>query len=321
MEEHRHTHAHFLVQGIIRVEGVRMSLACGVAFGVVTVLSLVAILAGPGVAAGNLVANGSFEEFDAALPDGWSTSTNTSRVVSSVSIGVGRDGGKCVRLSCTTYPAWGTEKVGEKGFIQQAGIIIQPGRQYHISFWMRARGVDDSLVSAAIAGITGEARTPLSKTLNVGDEWERFDFDFTASRDNTEEKAQLVFSIQGLGSIWVDDVVVNALGEWPALISPRVASIGSKNLVPNGSFEAGASGWSTLGIARKGWGGDLCGLFGDVVPIGAWDGLKCLRIDLGPGKTPVAYYDAWPAQMSVHTAPLVANLGWIVVEKGKNYTL
>ena len=53
--------------------------------------------------------------------------------------------------------------------------------------------------------------------------------------------------------------------------NPPIPSIGSTNLVPNSGFELGPEGWSTLG-KKTAWGGDLCGLFGEVQKGGAFEG-------------------------------------------------
>lgn len=102
--------------------------------------------------------------------------------------------------------------------------------------------------------------------------------------------------------------------------NPRVLYTGSKNLLPNASFEAGPGGWSSLG-KPTGWGGDLCGLYGGVVTDDARYGKRSLRIALGPGKTPVTFYDVWPAVRIVQNAPLAGNIGWIDAIPGKEYTL
>lgn len=102
--------------------------------------------------------------------------------------------------------------------------------------------------------------------------------------------------------------------------SPSVASIGSRNLIPNASFESGPDRWSTLGKPTA-WGGDLTGLFGEVRSDEAWHGRHCLGIELGPGKTPVTHFNAWPLTRVVQTAPLAANVGWLSVDPGKTYTL
>jgi len=284
-------------------------------------LAVVALLGVTSCAWANLVVNGSFEQFKSNIPDGWGTSDTHGRVTSVISVDKGRSGGHCAKVVCTAYPPEGTERRGDQADIYQQGLSIVGGTRYHITFWMKARGVDDCQVKAMVADITDQSDTLLAKLLDVSDRWKRFDFDFTAYRDIPKENMRLLFGLEGLGTFWVDDVEVTALPAEPARLNPRVPPIGAKNLVPNGSFEAGTDGWSTLGTEARGWGGHLCGLYGDVVSDGAWDGTRCLRIELGPGKTPVAYTDVWPAQKSIHSVLLAANLGWIDAEKGNTYTL
>ena len=101
---------------------------------------------------------------------------------------------------------------------------------------------------------------------------------------------------------------------------PRLPDLGTKNLLPNSSFELGADQWAALGRVT-GWGGDLSGLVGEVTAGGAADGAHALRIALGPGLTPVTHYDGWPAARVVQHAPLAANVGWIPVRQGAEYTL
>lgn len=101
---------------------------------------------------------------------------------------------------------------------------------------------------------------------------------------------------------------------------PRVPVVKSGNMLPNSSFEAGEGGWSSIG-GHTGWGGDLTGLVGSVVKAKAVDGNHCLKIELGPGKTQVTYYDSWPAARVAQAAPLAANIGWIAVTPGNWYTL
>jgi len=113
-----------------------------------------------------------------------------------------------------------------------------------------------------------------------------------------------------------DDGPASAHPRW----NPSVASIGSRNLLSNSSFECGPDRWASLGKSTA-WGGDLTGLFGEIHSQGAWHGRHCLRIELGPGKTPVTHFNAWPLTRVVQAAPLAANVGWMDVVKGKTYTL
>ena len=102
--------------------------------------------------------------------------------------------------------------------------------------------------------------------------------------------------------------------------NPRLAQIDAVNLLPNGSFELGADHWSSLGKGT-GWMGDLSGLYGTVQAGGPADGEHCLRIEMAPGVTPVTYADCWPPARVVQHAPLAANVGWIPVQRGSDYTL
>jgi Secretion system C-terminal sorting domain/Glycosyl hydrolase catalytic core len=102
--------------------------------------------------------------------------------------------------------------------------------------------------------------------------------------------------------------------------NPRIINSGSKNLIPNASFELGTDGWSSTGIPT-GWGGDLWDLFGEIDTLVSWEGKRSFRIDLGPDKTEITYFDVWPMVRQAQTAPNLANRGWIDVTKGSRYTL
>ncbi len=103
-------------------------------------------------------------------------------------------------------------------------------------------------------------------------------------------------------------------------MNPRCESIASKNLIRNASFECGTTHWSSLG-KPTGWGGELSGLYGVLDSETAWHGAASLRIDLGPGVTPVTCFDVWPPARVEQHAPLAANAGWMTVAPGQPLTL
>ena len=103
-------------------------------------------------------------------------------------------------------------------------------------------------------------------------------------------------------------------------LNPRSEPTDSKNLIRNASFECGADLWSSLG-RQTGWGGELSGLHGVIESEGAWHGRACLRIDMGPGVTPVTCFDCWPPDREAQHAPLAANIGWIGVTPNQPVTL
>lgn len=109
-----------------------------------------------------------------------------------------------------------------------------------------------------------------------------------------------------------------------------VAPLGGKNLLPNGSFETGAAGWSSLGLGaghENAWAplverwGNLDGLHGTVKKSGATDGRNFLRIPLGGDNTPVFNFDYFEPVNRRELRPLAACVGWIEVIPGQSYTL
>ena len=121
-------------------------------------------------------------------------------------------------------------------------------------------------------------------------------------------------------------------GEAPAMVrfTHTNAPLGGKNLLPNGSFETGTAGWSSLGLGagyENAWAplvgpwGNLDGLHGTVKKAGATHGRNFLRIPLGGEHTPVFNFDYFEPVNRRELRPLAANLGWIEVTPGQPYTL
>ena len=109
-----------------------------------------------------------------------------------------------------------------------------------------------------------------------------------------------------------------------------VAPPGGKNLVPNGSFEVGESGWSSLGHGagfENAWAplvpnwGNLAALHGTIEKSQGTDDGAFLRIRLGGANTPVFNFDYFHPVNHRELRPLAANLGWIEVIPGQPYTL
>lgn len=109
-----------------------------------------------------------------------------------------------------------------------------------------------------------------------------------------------------------------------------VSPLGGKNLVPNGSFEAGQAGWSSLGYGagyQNAWAplvgnwGNFAALHGTVEKPGGAHGQAFLRIPLGGENTPVFNFDYFVPVNHRELRPLAANLGWIEVTPGESYTI
>jgi len=109
-----------------------------------------------------------------------------------------------------------------------------------------------------------------------------------------------------------------------------VPPAGGKNLVPNGSFETGSAGWSSLGRGAgyenawaplvENW-GNFASLHGTVVTEGGVHGRCFLRIRLGGEHTPVFNFDYFCPVNRRELRPLAASVGWIEVTPGQSYTI
>ncbi len=109
-----------------------------------------------------------------------------------------------------------------------------------------------------------------------------------------------------------------------------VPELGGKNLVPNGSFEVGAAGWSSLGRGAgvgnawaplvENW-GNFATLHGVVHKGGAADGESFLRIPIGGRDTPIFNFDYFYPVNHRELRPLAASVGWIEVTPGLTYTI
>ncbi len=158
-------------------------------------------------------------------------------------------------------------------------------------------------------------------------------------RFNAGRGARVFFQLLGAGAALVPAVLGAAASPsgapgTPALdvrFTDTVPALGGRNLVPNGSFEAGSAGWSSLGAEGAGYGngwaplfgnwGNLAALHGAVVRGGAADGGSFLRIRVGGDDTPVFNYDYFVPVNHRELRPLAASRGWIAVTPGRPYTV
>lgn len=109
-----------------------------------------------------------------------------------------------------------------------------------------------------------------------------------------------------------------------------VTAVGGKNLVPNGSFEVGPAGWSSLGQGagyQNDWAplvanwGNFAALHGAIEKLRGAHGEAFLRIPLGGKNTPVFNFDYFHPVNHRELRPLAANLGWLEVIPGQPYTI
>jgi hypothetical protein len=263
----------------------------------------------------NLVPNGSFEQVTGGQPVGWA-SAGDAAVTQTLSLDGGRSGDHSAKLECTAYSR--QSPASHAMLAQVDTVFVTQGQAYRFSCWARAQGLRSRSVRVALMDTTTWQNCGLSAELRPTGEWRRFEILFRASRTVTE-RSRLQFWFTETGTLWVDDVELVQAPPQPLRFSRRIEPTGSRNLLPNASFECGPDGWSSLG-ERSGW-GNLSGLFGSVASGDAWHGSRSLRVELGPGKTPLTFFDYFQPVRIEQKAPLAANVGWAAVEKGSAYTL
>jgi len=263
----------------------------------------------------NLVTNGSFEAVSGSIPENWQTSGD-SGVKQALSTDDGKTGTRCAVLRCTSFTHSGP---ASHAMLAQVGeLSLTKGRTYRFACWLRAQGLRSRHVRVAVSDTSVWTNCGLNAGLAVGRAWRRYEVYFTATR-TVSAATRLQFWFNETGTLWIDGVEIVPVSQLKAVYTRRIAPGESRNLLPNGSFECGRSGWASLG-QDAGW-GNMSGLHGQVRKADAVHGEYCLRIDLGPGKTPVSYFDYFqPVRVEQH-APLAANVGWVSVERGKAYTL
>ena len=172
-------------------------------------------------------------------------------------------------------------------------------------------------INVAIQETKGWLPSGLSTQFAVGPAWQQYKTMFRAVRDvGPTGRLQIWFAEPG--TMDVADVRIVEAAAQKIEFTDVVAPAGGKNLVPNGSFELGGAGWSSMGTG-VGW-GDLDRLHG-TIQAGGTQGKSFLRIPLGGDRTPVLYFDYFDPLVKRELRPLAASLGWIKVEKGAAYTL
>lgn len=263
----------------------------------------------------NLVVNGDFSNALEGKSSAWTVSGDAKAVDQKLSIVRQPDGRVFAKLECTRF-----EKPGPAAhaMIAQVGKVqLRKGQSYEFSCRMRQDGLAGRGVSVAVQDTRGWTNCGLSAQFSVGEVWREYRRVFVAKQD-VSESSRLQIWFAETGTLCLADV---RIAEFAAEVElTRVVPPGeSRNLLPNGSFELGASGWSSLGVG-VGW-GDLIRLHGRVEHGGAAQGNSFLRVPMGAGRTPELAFDYYEPVVRTELRPTAANLGWVRVEPGSAYTL
>ncbi len=270
----------------------------------------------------NMILNGDFavDSDGDGMADHWQFSGDANVKVTWTR-DVGADGGYSQRITCTQFAA---KSPSSHAMLAQANAFaLHRGQWYRLS--LSAKGeLASRAANIGISDMKTWDSCGLSDVFRVGPEWRPQSFLFRANREiSTDLRLQIWFT--EVGSLWIDEVRLEEVPVGSAATTRRytevVPSIGSKNLVPNGSFECGTSGWGSIARGVD-WGDSgLITRFGEVDDEASDDGASSFRIDIDKATAPVLAFDYFDVeQRPVHRA-LVANRGWIGVTPGQEYTL
>ncbi len=263
----------------------------------------------------NLVINGDFTQAEDGTPVRWAAAGDDS-VSQSLTVAPTK-GNSCAKLVCTRCEA---RTGGSHAMLAQVGVVgVEKQKVYEFSARMRAEGLSGHPVKVALQDMRNWQHCGLYRSFTVGSKWKTVRRMFRATRP-VAETSRLQFWFTRPGTLYVDDVQIIELEQQALEFTNVVPPAGTRNLVPNGSFEARGAGWSSLGDP-VGWGGNLARLHGHIEDSGGSQGKAFLRIPLGKDRTPVLHFDYLKPVVRPQLRPLAASLGWIPVEPGADYTL
>ena len=268
----------------------------------------------------NLVQNGSFEQTAESKPLYWNIDGDKG-VEQNLSLGVGVTGGHAARLQCDSFTRYTRKSYAT--LTQTGKMNLRKGKWYRFSCWARHQGMTAAMVTAELQTAAQKGNywktTLLFYQIPLKQQWQYYERYFQAGYVGQGD-AELMFYFDFTGTLWLDEVEIVPADEPFPEYTNRIPLINTNNLLPNAGFECGVDGWSSLGKSH-GWIGGLSGLYGEIQEGDAWEGNKCLRIELGPGKTPVTSFNFFEVNSIVQHAPLVANMGWAEVQPDHQYTL
>lgn len=266
----------------------------------------------------NLIPNGGFEtDTDGdGMADGWRFSGDRGVTVT-WSRDEGPEGQYSQKLHCTAF-----ERLSPASHVMLAlndGFPLREGQWYKLSFQVKGEGIPGSAAQVAIQQTGPWENLGCEKEFRVGPQWRTVETVFRA-RKSIESNLRLQIWFTGTGTIWIDDVRMVTTEPVRRRYTDVLPDLGAKNMVPNASFECGASGWGSI-TTVPGWGGNLNSLIGEVDSSVARHHGHSLRIAVDRATTPVIYFDYFEMLRQPVLMPLAANRGWINVTPGAHYTL
>ena len=266
----------------------------------------------------NLVLNGDFSKIEKDAPAHWSTAGDGRVVQQALTVNRDDQGRSFARLACTRFEFRGGG-ASHAMLAQVGGVRLTRGKLYEFSCRMRCEGIRGRSVHVAISDTKTWANCGLYEELSVGAAWRTYRRVFHATADVAASSRFQIWYLE-TGVLEVADVRIVEFDARNVKFTKAIPDPpGRRNLVPNGSFEAGPAGWSSLGT-RVGW-CELAGLYGRIVEGDAAHGRAFLRIPLGGVDTPVLDFDYYEPLSHRELRPMAVSLGYIPLQPGAVYTV
>lgn len=149
--------------------------------------------------------NGSVEEGQGEVPDGWVHDTGDSRHIASWTTEDAHSGRRCLKLEVArgSEPSWVSTR--------QYGLRIVGGVRYRMTGWVKAQGVDGYAGWYIHLGNAGNSmiEAPMLSAGGGTYDWKQVTLEFTAPAD--ADRADLGTVLWGTGTAWFDDVTLQPL--------------------------------------------------------------------------------------------------------------
>lgn len=266
----------------------------------------------------NMLRNGGFEA-DAdgdGMADDWQFAGDGG-VKATWSRDAGADGQYSQRLACSSFSR--LSPASHVMLAQLDTFSLEQGQWYQLSLRVRGERLPGNTATVAIQQTGPWEQCGLYQGFRVTPEWRLVECPFQATR-TVDGNVRLQIWFAGTGTLWVDDVRLVPREPLQSRYLESLPDLGGRNLIPNGGFECGTSGWGSI-ATTPGWAGNLNSQYGVIDRTGGVGSGAAMRIDLDRAQTPVFAFDYYEAVHAPVLDPLLANRGWITVEPGAEYTL
>jgi len=266
----------------------------------------------------NMLKNADFAKVDQnGVPQHWQVNfqgQGANEVNGQASRVQGPEGNPALRIECTEFRsqdgrAWVILK-------QDGTVKTRKGQKLYVSFWMKQENINGGLVNLSIMRLNPWG-TVYQTCIAATPEWRKVELIIRPAAACENTRFEIYFT--ETGTLYLSDIFVAETTKLEIEVNPiRLKMVRErkppteKNLLWNGSFEAGMDGWGTEGFDHN------------VVKIDTAEthhGERSARIDFDEGSVPVGYPDYPKARKVVFATVQCASRGWTRFERDEQYTL